>query len=107
MARPGCICARVNTCVLGAMYRGGLADGKWEMVMECPNFGFYSKRAIFHFIPFFYIPSASLSVYPTFKVQNPDVTVRDPGPGIRADPLRIKYPKELFRAPTELADPKP
>ena len=27
--RPGCICARVDTRELGAMYSGGLADGIW------------------------------------------------------------------------------
>ena len=37
--RPGCICARVDTRELGAMYSGGLADGIWE----CPSLVLYSK----------------------------------------------------------------
>ena len=37
--RPGCICATVDTCELGAMYSGGLADG----ILECPSLVLYSK----------------------------------------------------------------
>ena len=37
--RPGCICARVDTRELGAMYSGGLADGIWE----CQDLVLYSK----------------------------------------------------------------
>ena len=78
--RPGCICARVDTRELGAMYSGGLADGIWE----CQNLVLYSKpgslrifwprgrkkkgvskRAISYSISFpffFHIPSASPSL---------------------------------------------
>ena len=76
--RPGCICARVDTRELGAMYSGGLADGIWE----CPNLVLYSKPGSLRIFrprgrkkkgfetgnsysisfPFFHIPSASPSL---------------------------------------------